>query len=179
MLLLHEVDALIGLLGAEGTDAGEEDEKDAEMEERKALFDLYLLPLTARHCACVALENSRTSGRALQFLRNKTFAIMVQRRLSELGPLFLRPLCRLPGLDPPWNPTVQKMTLLVLGELEGFYDDGFCHLRQELHRVVEICGHIDCGQSCESSGVDLLPRCAGGNQPLKCFGTFAVNDRKR
>ena len=86
MLLLHEVDALIGLFGAEGTDAGEEDEKDAEMEERKALFDLYLLPLkkdaemeerkalfdlyllplTARHCACVALENSRTSGRALQ-----------------------------------------------------------------------------------------------------------------
>ncbi|KAL7547777.1 hypothetical protein ACHAWF_011052 [Thalassiosira exigua] len=47
---------------------------------------------------------------------------MVQRRLSELGPLFLRALCQLPGLDPPWNPTVRKMTLLVLGELEGFYD---------------------------------------------------------
>ena len=59
----------------------------------------------------------------------------MKRRLDEAGPHFLRALCRCTGgatEDPspssegwevPWNPTVRNMTLLVLRELEGYYEE--------------------------------------------------------
>ncbi|KAL3769223.1 hypothetical protein ACHAW5_001955 [Stephanodiscus triporus] len=123
VLLLHEVDDLVGLLsGSSSADdaGGEQDDEAAYF----ASFDPHLLPLVSRLCACISSENSRTSERALQFFKNEAFKRLVRRRLDEVGHLFLRALCRCPSMDVPWNPTVRKMTLLVLRELEGYYSSG-------------------------------------------------------
>jgi len=113
VLLLHEVDDLVGLLsGSSSADdaGGERDDEAAYF----ASFDPHLLPLVSRLCACISSENSRTSERALQFFKNEAFKRLVRRRLDEVGHLFLRALCRCPSMDVPWNPTVRKMTLLVV-----------------------------------------------------------------
>ncbi|KAL9187078.1 hypothetical protein ACHAXT_010798 [Thalassiosira profunda] len=115
VLLLHEVDTLIGLLPSTADSSDDET--------HLASFDAHLLPLVSRLCACISSENSRTSERALQFFRNKTFQRLVQRRLDEVGPKFLHALCRCPSREVPWNPTVRKMTLLVLKEIEGWHSD--------------------------------------------------------
>ncbi|KAL7542086.1 hypothetical protein ACHAXR_011506 [Thalassiosira sp. AJA248-18] len=140
VLLLHEVDTLTGLL-LKSTDTGDQEIVFL------ASFDAYLLPLVSRLCTCISSENSRTSERALQFFRNKTFQRLVQRRLDEVGYLFLRALCRCPDREVPWNPTVRKMTLLVLQELEAYYkelprdDDGqnlFCRACEKAFSGVDL-----------------------------------------
>lgn len=138
VLLLHEADTLVGLL-LESKDSGDPDAK------LLASFDPYFLPLVSRLCTCISSENSRLSERALQFFRNDTFKRLVQRHLAEVGPLFLRALCRCPGREVPWNPTVRKMTLLVLLELEGYYKQS------------DSDGRDLFGKACEEafSGVDL------------------------
>ncbi|KAL3808335.1 hypothetical protein ACHAXA_003233 [Cyclostephanos tholiformis] len=122
VLLLHEADDLIGLLS---TRSGERDDAKSNAEKDDACylasFDPYLVPLVSRLCACISSENSRLSERALQFFRNETFKLLVRRRVDDVGHLFLRALCRCPCMDVPWNPTVKRMTLLVLQELEGYY----------------------------------------------------------
>mmetsp|Transcript_22445 Transcript_22445/g.48666 ORF Transcript_22445/g.48666 Transcript_22445/m.48666 type:complete len:1063 (-) Transcript_22445:116-3304(-) len=145
VLLLHEVDTLIGLL-LKSTDS--DDQSIAYL----ASFDAYLLPLVSRLCVCISSENSRTSERALQFFRNKTFQRLVQRRLDEVGHQFLRALCRCPSREVPWNPTVRKMTLLVLQELEGYYkelssggngQDLFCRACEEAFSGVDLSNNND------------------------------------
>ena len=107
VLLLHEVDALIKQL-LKSTDTNE------QVIQYLASFDSYLIPLVSRLCVCISSENSRPSERALQFFRNKTFQQLVQRRLDEVGHQFLRALCRCPCREVPWNPTVRKMSYLVV-----------------------------------------------------------------
>jgi hypothetical protein len=125
VLLLHEADDLIGLLlprrgspsaardADDGDGEGGRDDDDGE-ERHLASFDPYLVPLASRLCSCISSENSRTSERALQFFRNETFQRLAKRRLDDVGHLFVRALCRCPAMDAPWNPTVRKMTLLVV-----------------------------------------------------------------
>jgi len=109
VLLLHEVDTLIGQLLSS---TEESDEHTAIL--YLSSFDAYLQPLVSRLCVCISSENSRTSERALQYFRNKTFQRLVQRRLGEVGHQFIRALCRCPNREVPWNPTVRKMTHLVV-----------------------------------------------------------------
>ena len=109
VLLLHEVDTLIGQLLPS---IDESDEHTAIL--YLSSFDAYLQPLVTRLCVCISSENSRTSERALQYFRNKTFQRLVQRRLGDVGHQFIRALCRCPGREVPWNPTVRKMTHLVV-----------------------------------------------------------------
>lgn len=111
VLLLHEVDNLIGLLLKHKEVSDNECQEDLEY---LASLDPFLAPLVSRLCVCIASDNSRTSERALQFFRNKTFQKLVQRRLHEVGHQFIRALCRCPSREVPWNPTVRKMTLLVV-----------------------------------------------------------------
>jgi hypothetical protein len=126
VLLLHEADDLVGLLlprrgspsaardADDGDGEGGRDDDDDGEERRLASFDPYLVPLASRLCSCISSENSRTSERALQFFRNETFQRLAKRRLDDVGHLFVRALCRCPAMDAPWNPTVRKMTLLVV-----------------------------------------------------------------
>jgi len=109
VLLLHEVDTLIGQLLSS---VDESDEQTAIL--YLSSFDAYLQPLVSRLCVCISSENSRTSERALQYFRNKTFQRLVQRRLGDVGHQFIRALCRCPNREVPWNPTVRKMTHLVV-----------------------------------------------------------------
>jgi serine/threonine protein kinase len=126
VLLLHEVDALLGLLlrsttSVDSSSGSSSNNKNLDTDYYLSCFDTYLIPLIARLCSCISSENSRTSERALQFFRNSTFVHLVKRRLGDVGSILLRALCRCPSMDVPWNPTVRKMTLLVLQELEGYY----------------------------------------------------------
>ena len=62
----------------------------------------------------------------MQMFRNDAFSFMIKSRLNEVGPQFIRALCRCSssretGFEVSWNPTVRKMTFLVLTELEGHY----------------------------------------------------------
>jgi len=109
VLLLHEVDTLIGQL----LSSTEESDEHAAILYLSS-FDAYLQPLVSRLCVCISSENSRTSERALQYFRNKTFQRLVQRRLGDVGHQFIRALCRCPNREVPWNPTVRKMTHLVV-----------------------------------------------------------------
>ena len=121
ILLLHEVDTLISLLPKKDT-ANEQAENIIY-----SSFDPYLLPLVSRLCLCISSDNSRTSERSLQMFRNEAFSRIVKRRLNEVGPQFIRALCRCSSsgeaFEASWNPTVRKMTFLVLSQLEGYYND--------------------------------------------------------
>jgi len=126
VLLLHEVDTLLGLLlrsttSVDSSSSSSSSNKNLDTDYDLSCFDTYLIPLITRLCSCISSENSRTSERALQFFRNSTFVRLVKRRLGDVGSILLRALCRCPSMDVPWNPTVRKMTLLVLQELEGYY----------------------------------------------------------
>lgn len=118
VLLIHEVDTLISAI---------QPKMDDEMKHCLASFDSYVLPLTMKLCSCISSDNSRTSERALQLFKNSAFKRLVQCKLNEVGPHFLRALCRVSGgtspWEIPWNPTVRKMTLLVLRELEALYNE--------------------------------------------------------
>lgn len=125
VLLLHEVDNLIGLLLKQKEVSDKEQHEDLEY---LASLDPFLTPLVSRLCVCIASDNSRTSERALQFFRNKTFQKLVQRRLHEVGHQFIRALCRCPSREVPWNPTVRKMTLLVVSAMASKTCQDLCSL---------------------------------------------------
>ena len=158
VLLLHEIDTLLGLPSNDIEEAGS-----GEAAALATALDACLPPLVARLCACIASENSRTAERALQFFRNRQFQRLVRRRRDKVGHLFLRALCRCPGWEVPWNPTVRKMTLLVLHELEGYYD-----------------GEESFGQACEAAfeGMDSASSAktpATGKAGEKAIGTARVD----
>ena len=104
VLLLHEIDTFVSLL---------------EVDSHTNKFSDVAGPLVFRLCSCISSDNSRSSERALEFFKNKTFKALVTNNLSQVMKPLLRALCRVDdGMEVPWNPTVRKMTLLVLRELE-------------------------------------------------------------
>eukprot|EP00985_Skeletonema_marinoi_P021246 scaffold12938_cov138-Skeletonema_marinoi.AAC.2 len=119
ILLLHEVDTLISLLR-------KRDDSEDQIESNLSSFDAHFSPLVSRLCLCISSDNSRISEQSLQMFRNDTFSVMVRRRVKEAGPKFIRALCRCStngkGFEVSWNPTVRKMTFLVLSQLEGYYN---------------------------------------------------------
>ena len=133
VLLLHEVDTYLGLLDITGVEWGGENGDNAHGDEstaeRNALilsFSETILPLTARLASCIESDNSRTSERALQYFRNKHFAVLVRRYKEMIMPVILKALCRVDaGMQVPWTPTVRKMTLLVLTEMQAIDEELF------------------------------------------------------
>ena len=108
VLLLHEIDTYIGLLELETT-------------KTTIQHSNVILPLVLRLCTCISSDNSRSSERALEFFKNCAFKVVVRNNLSKLMQPLLRALCRVDaGMEIPWNPTVRKMTLLVLRDLKEF-----------------------------------------------------------
>jgi Protein phosphatase 2A regulatory B subunit (B56 family). len=106
VLLLHEIDTYLGLL-------------DLHSDTTDPILSDEIIPLVLRLCSCISSDNSRSSERALEFFKNKSFKILVRIHLRTLMRPLLGALCRVDaGMDVPWNPTVRKMTLLVLKELE-------------------------------------------------------------
>ncbi|KAL7483815.1 hypothetical protein ACHAW6_009457 [Cyclotella cf. meneghiniana] len=118
VLLIHEVDTLVGLMRTTN---------ESETERYFSSFDTYVIPLVIKLCSCISSDNSRTSERALQLFKNDVFRRLVKRNLEEAGPHLLRALCRCSGggssWEVPWNPTVKKMTYLVLTDLESYYKE--------------------------------------------------------
>jgi len=108
VLLLHEIDTYIALL-------------ELDTEEISTQLSKVIHPMVLRLCTCISSDNSRSSERALEFFKNSDFSTLVRNNLSKLMNPLLRALCRVDtGMEIPWNPTVRKMTLLVLRDLEGF-----------------------------------------------------------
>jgi len=113
LLLLHEIDTLIGLLGCK-------DSADVTDNEKYDMKDC-IIPLVLRLSSCIASDNSRTSERALQFFKNSKFQLLIKLHLHSVMTPLMRALCRVDsGMDVPWNPTVRKMTLIVIHELESY-----------------------------------------------------------
>jgi len=128
VLLLHEVDTYLGLLDMAPT-KGDSTSNERATDEESALvssFSETILPLTVRLASCIESDNSRTSERALQYFRNPQFAFLIRCYKEVIMPVLLRALCRMDtGMQVPWNPTVRKMTLLVLTELEAIDEELF------------------------------------------------------
>ena len=109
VILLHEIDTLITLFESNTNDCTPQPNKGSD----------FIVPLILRLCTCISSDNSRSSERALEFFKNKTFKAMVEKHIHQVLKPLLRALCRVDdGMEVPWNPTVRKMTLLVLKELE-------------------------------------------------------------
>ena len=116
VLLLHEIDTLINLLKVASEPLGDE----SESEKIDTLKD-SIVPLVLRLSSCISSDNSRTSERALEFFKNNKFNCLVKLHIHRLMTPLLRALCRVDsGMEIPWNPTVRKMTLLVLQKLESY-----------------------------------------------------------
>ncbi len=119
ILLLHEIDTLIGLLNMKESQIHKNG-----LEESSTQFDILpaiFVSLILRLASCISSDNSRTSERALEFFKNDNFKRLVKLHMSQVMSPLLRALCRIDtGMEVPWNPTVQKMTSLVLRELQAF-----------------------------------------------------------
>ncbi len=119
VLLLHEIDTLIGLLRVPLEN--DSPEKKGEPNANVDTLSDAIVPLVLRLSYCISSDNSRTSERALEFFKNKKFKRLVVFHIESLMTPLMRALCRIDsGMEIPWNPTVLKMTLLVLRELEAF-----------------------------------------------------------
>jgi hypothetical protein len=106
VLLLHEIDTLLERHPSQcGSDL--------------RWFKTVGNSLVLRLCECISGENSRVAERALQMWKNDKLEDLVASQLSTcLAPL-LQALCRVnSNMEPSWNPTVNKMTALVLRKLE-------------------------------------------------------------
>lgn len=101
VLILHEISHLMELLTKE--------------EEYPDVASLTIFTKTLAES--MASENSHIAEQALQFFRNKTFRYLVlERNAAVCFPIILSAILR---NDPSWNPTVRKMTLFVLKEMES------------------------------------------------------------
>jgi serine/threonine protein kinase len=114
VLLLHEIDTYIGLLPEpiQGNELGD-------------TFPVLLRTLGS----CMASENSRLAQRALPFVKNKKFVMLIEKNyataLNILLPFLLRK-------EPSWNPTVRKMTHNVLTTLKDLNQDQFVVMGNEI-----------------------------------------------
>ena len=116
VLLLHEIDTYISLL-----DTMNKEYSYSFTELLYPMFTTMIAPLCVRLGSCISSDNSRTSERALQFFKNSQWVELVHFFFPCIGPTLVRSLVRLDtGMDVPWNPTVRRMTLLVLRELEAY-----------------------------------------------------------
>jgi hypothetical protein len=132
VLLLHEIDTYISLLPLEDNEDEEGHPMNDARPSKKPLSQAFL-PLVLRLASCISSDNSRSSERALEFFKNKKFKILVKLHLSRIMTPLLRALFRVDaGMEVPWNPTVRKMTLLVLQDLksynEAIYNDSCAYL---------------------------------------------------
>jgi hypothetical protein len=170
VLLLHEIDTYIGLL-------------DFQSESNIGYLSDEVVPLVLRLCSCISSDNSRSSERALEFFKNKSFKVLVRTHLGRLMRPLLNALCRIDsGMDVPWNPTVRKMTLIVLKELEtydaGLFERSFQDLFSLKHMKVQKPDfvssqmsdnmtpyHKTLGEKVPSSGLFSLKKSMGDWRP--------------
>jgi hypothetical protein len=107
VLLLHEIDTYIGCLPEpiEGNELGD-------------TFPVLMRSLGA----CMASENSRLAQRALPFVKNQKFVMLMKKNYRETLGILLPFLLR---QEPSWNGTVRKMTYNVLKILQDFDQELF------------------------------------------------------
>jgi len=130
VLLLHEIDTYIGLLDLEPCNSSSTfnspEKQDSIYQRPVQRMSDTILSLVLRLSSCIASDNSRTSERALEYFKNKHFQSLVRFHLKDVMTPLLRSLCRIEsGMELPWNPTVRKMTLLVLKDLQSYNENIF------------------------------------------------------
>ena len=126
ILILHEINTILETLLAPFTSKTYQtilhnNNKDKSYQRNKKISIQFLGPLISRLCTCIQGDNSRSAERALEFFKSNTFELLL-RQPCHLK-LFMKPLmkalCRLDrNMELAWNPTVNKMTKLVLMKLE-------------------------------------------------------------
>jgi len=130
VLLLHEIDALLQQYGKDHND------NSTPTHDKNNYFKNVAMPLILRLCECIQGDNSRSSERALQLWKCDFFDRMI---VAANLPMVIRPLikalCRVEscgGMQPSWNPTVNKMSALVLNKIEKHDPDLFVVVANEL-----------------------------------------------
>lgn len=88
-----------------------------------ACLNQVLDPVLARFAKCIASENWRLLERALHMWRREDFASRFAKRAHETCAHILPALLR--DGSPHWNPTVNRMSILVLERLEAMGDEPF------------------------------------------------------
>jgi hypothetical protein len=122
ILLLHEIDTLLGLLNICESSTNEDIPSNDNCEH----ISDTIVPLVIRLSSCISSDNSRASERALEFFKNHNFKALVKIHRKQVMTPLIRALCRInSGMEIPWNPTVQKMTLIVIRELQGYDNTQF------------------------------------------------------
>ena len=90
-------------------------------------------PLISRLASCIESDNSRISERALVFFKNKNFQFIIRYNLSTVMTPLLNALCRIRSdMEIPWNPTVRKMSRVVLNELKEYSNVIFTQCCEDL-----------------------------------------------
>lgn len=129
VLLLHEIDSYIGLVGERVISAVSEQEEVKQQQQNGCDGDesnsssnnpymkSWMNALWTVLARCFASEHSRIAERSLEFFRNAVFQRLVQSDLERVLQVFLPSLVR---RDPSWNPTVRKRTHIVLKQLQEY-----------------------------------------------------------
>lgn len=116
VLLLHEMDAYIGLLPEDlikSIDCSVSGTGD------------WLSRVISTIARCMSSEHSRVAERALEIVRNKHFELLLKQSLESTSlPILLSALVRTTA-ELSWNPTVRKMTYQVLKTLQNLDPDAF------------------------------------------------------
>lgn len=117
VLLLHEIDTLIGLLPSND---------DGSLSVTLGNAFMHCLTTLGR---CISSDHSQLSERALQFFKNDKFKSLVASNY-ELSLMTLLP--SLVRAEPPWNPSVRKITYFVLNSLKDQNDSIFARVCDKL-----------------------------------------------
>jgi serine/threonine protein kinase len=126
VLMLHEIDTYVGLIPTSRAPGFEEmviDEHEYSLS--------WFLSVLASVSQCISSDHSRVAERAMMYFRNEKWNLLVQMYPRESFLILLRALVppltaskrgdlsgTLQGCGSiPWNPTVRKMTHLILNQL--------------------------------------------------------------
>lgn len=133
VLLLHEVDTYLGLLG---------DEKCCTATWWSTFLAVLKRSITSDH--------SRVAERALEFFKNKSFKKLISQRLLFTLEILLPALVR---QQPSWNPTVRKMTYHILKNLREENEDSFREVSNRLFSEMTLIGMEQCEEKPERVAV--------------------------
>eukprot|EP00978_Attheya_sp_CCMP212_P012245 scaffold30437_cov45-Attheya_sp.AAC.4 len=137
VLLLHEIDTYLGLLQIVTNPAKkqqrQENQQQHQQQQQLEGMKEVLVPLVLRLASCISSDNSRLSERALQYFKNVQFQALIQDSLVAVIEPLLKALIRMDtSMEIPWNPTVRRMTLLVLQQLEAMDPTQFASACQSI-----------------------------------------------
>lgn len=140
VLILHEIDTILEkVLGSfTAKDYADALQQNINNSTQNIMSLNFIVPLVLRLCTCIQGDNSRTSERALEFFKSKSFEVLLKQpyHLERCMRPLMRALCRVDrNMELAWNPTVNKMTKLVLMKLEEWDAELFARTANSMFQL--------------------------------------------